>query len=193
MTGKNTRIIILPCIDSPDIAASRRKELDIARSAAAALGRSAVEAARNGYYLNRAGEKVDWRLLVQGACAAKRSIAPEDRLPVAKLRSEPETRVQVANETTLQASRRLVEAGLRPLALNFANGVHPEEAFSTVRGLKKRCCAGPAPFISRSLTIQCTSATHSGRGQILLIGQSTRPMFLSFGRTTERSSTGRGC
>ncbi len=82
MTGKNTQIVILPCIDSPSIAASRRVELDIARSAAAALGRSAVEAARDGYYLNRAGDNVDWRLLVQSACAAKRSVAPNDRLPV---------------------------------------------------------------------------------------------------------------
>jgi hypothetical protein len=89
MTGKNSRIVILPCIDSPDIAASRRMELDIARSAAAALGRSAVEAAQNGYYLNRAGEKVAWRLLVQSACAAKQSIAPDDRLPVSQLRPEP--------------------------------------------------------------------------------------------------------
>ena len=100
MTGKNARILMLPCIDSADIAASRRMELDIARSAAVALGRSAVEAARNGYYLNRVGDKVDWRLLVQSACGAKRSIAPDDRLPVADLRPELETRVQVANETT---------------------------------------------------------------------------------------------
>jgi hypothetical protein len=45
---------------------------------------------------------------VQNARAAKRSIAPDDRLPVPKLWPEPETRVQVANKTTLQASRRLV-------------------------------------------------------------------------------------
>jgi uncharacterized protein (TIGR02452 family) len=33
-----------------------------------------------------------------------------------------ETIVQVANETTLGASKRLVDEGKRPLALNFANG-----------------------------------------------------------------------
>jgi uncharacterized protein (TIGR02452 family) len=37
--------------------------------------------------------------------------------------------VQVTNETTLGASFRLVESGLRPLALNFANGVHPGGGF----------------------------------------------------------------
>ena len=41
MTGKNTKIVVLPCIDSPSIAASRQMELAIARNAAAALGRSA--------------------------------------------------------------------------------------------------------------------------------------------------------
>jgi Uncharacterized protein conserved in bacteria (DUF2263) len=114
-----TRLEFLPCIDSPDIAESRRKELEIGRNAAADLGQSAVEASRNGYYVNMAGERIDWRSSVQSACATKRSIPPDDRLPTSKLPPEPETRVQVANETTLQASRRLVEAGLRPLALNF--------------------------------------------------------------------------
>ena len=41
MTGKNTKIVVLPCIDSPSIAASRQMELAIARNAAAALVRSA--------------------------------------------------------------------------------------------------------------------------------------------------------
>jgi hypothetical protein len=104
------------------------------------LGRSAVDAAKNGYYLNTAGEKVDWLLSVQSACAAKRSIAPEHRIPAPKSGSEPQTRVQVANETTLQASRRLAEAGLQPLA--FCETVsNPEGAFSTAPWPKKKCCA----------------------------------------------------
>jgi uncharacterized protein (TIGR02452 family) len=129
MTTVSTKLVVLPCIDSPEIAELRRRELGIGRSAAAALGRSAVDASRNGYYLNADGERVDLRSLVQTACAAKRSIAPDYHLPPPQLRPESETRVQVANETTLQASRRLFEAGLQPLALNFANGVHPGGGF----------------------------------------------------------------
>jgi len=46
---------ILPCIDSDELAASRRGELDIPRDVAAALGMSAVEAAANDYYVNGFG------------------------------------------------------------------------------------------------------------------------------------------
>jgi len=51
---------ILPCLDSDEMAASRRQELDIPRNVAAALGRSAVEAVAQGYYIYGAGTKVDW-------------------------------------------------------------------------------------------------------------------------------------
>jgi hypothetical protein len=112
--GKGLRI--LPCLDSSEIAAARLRELDIPRDIAAALGRSAVEAAVNGYYFNRAGEKVDWAHLVSAACSAKRSIPPEAALPNVERTAFPETRVQVTNETTLGAALRLIENGLRPLA-----------------------------------------------------------------------------
>ena len=120
---------MLVCLDSADMAESRRQELNIPRERAAALGRSAVEAARLGYYLNRAGDRVDWSEQVRHACSAKRSVAHDAPLPAVERPSHSETRVQVANETTLQASRRLVQAARRPVALNFANGVHAGGGF----------------------------------------------------------------
>jgi uncharacterized protein (TIGR02452 family) len=111
------------------MAEARRRELDIPREIAAELGRSAVEAAQNGYYLNSSGEKVDWARLVNAACAAKRSIPPDAPLRNVQRVAFSEMHVQVTNETTLGASFRLVESGLRPLALNFANGVHPGGGF----------------------------------------------------------------
>lgn len=51
---------ILTCLDSAEMASARQQELNIPRNVAASLGRSAVEAARVGYYLNREGGKVDW-------------------------------------------------------------------------------------------------------------------------------------
>ena len=129
MSGQGTGLRILPCLNSSEMASARCRELDIPRDVAAELGRSAVEAAKNGNYLNSTVEKVQWANLVSAACAAKRSIPAEAPLPNLERTVFPETRVQVANETTLGASLRLVESGLRPLALNFANGIHPGGGF----------------------------------------------------------------
>src|SRR5215831_3484861 len=124
-----SKLHILPCLDSERMAASRRQEWNIPRDFAAALGRSAVEAARQGLYFTKAGQEVVWRDAVQAACAAKLSIDPDAALPNNEGVTFNETRVQVTHETTLGASRRLVERGLQPLALNFANGVHPGGGF----------------------------------------------------------------
>ncbi|HLN87381.1 MAG TPA: TIGR02452 family protein [Candidatus Limnocylindrales bacterium] len=103
--------------------------MDIRRDVAAELGRSAVEIARTGFYFNAAGERVEIGQLVARAAPGKQSIPPEVPLPNPQPKLFPETRVQVANETTLGASRRLAENGQRPLALNFANGIHPGGGF----------------------------------------------------------------
>lgn len=128
-------LTVLPCLDSDELAESRRAELVLPRDRAAALGRSAVKAAFDGHYDDNEGRRVDWADLVRAAEAAKQSIAPDAVLPAdADADAEvgvgfSETRVQVANETTMAAGRRLIDQGLRPLALNFANGVHPGGGF----------------------------------------------------------------
>ena len=88
-----------------------------------------MEAARAGFYVTRDGHKVDWRESVQAACTARISIAPDTALPDRARITFPETMLQVTNETTLGASRRLVKRGLKPLALNFANGLNPGGGF----------------------------------------------------------------
>ena len=123
------RLHVLPCLDSEHMAASRRLELDLPRDVAAALGRSAVDAARGGVYVTQAGRQVVWRDAVRGAVAAKVSIAPGAALPGPVPFAATRTRVQVTNETTFGAARRLVEQGSRPLALNFANGIEPGGGF----------------------------------------------------------------
>lgn len=111
------------------MAASRRRELDIPRDIAGKLGRSAIEAMRQGRFVSDAGVRVDSRAALQACVAAKISIGPEALLPRAEQSEIPETRPQVSNETTLVAAQRLVAAGLRPLALSFANGVQPGGGF----------------------------------------------------------------
>jgi uncharacterized protein (TIGR02452 family) len=66
---------------------------------------------------------------VHAACAAKVSIPPDAPLSVPQTMPFPTTRIQVTNETTLGAAQRLVTSGVRPLALNFANGMHPGGGF----------------------------------------------------------------
>jgi uncharacterized protein (TIGR02452 family) len=119
---------VLPCLDSDAMAEERRRELAIPHDEAAALGRTAVEAARSGWYAH-GSRSVAWDDLVRAARDAKISIPPDADLPEANEASFAETRVRVTNETTLGAARRLAEAGARPLALNFANDVYPGGGF----------------------------------------------------------------
>jgi len=119
----------LPCQDSDEMATARKRELDIPRYVAAELGRTAVEAMERGYYVCEAGKKVDWSRYVQAARAAKVSIPPDAPLPEREFTFFPETRVQVTNETTLGAARRLADSRLKVVALNFANGIHPGGGF----------------------------------------------------------------
>jgi len=123
------QIIALPCLDSQELAARRQRELDIPHDVAAALGWSALTAIREGSYVTRSGKTVIWHDLVEAACAAKISISPDAVLPTPEPIEFAQTILQVSNETTLGASLRLVERGLRPLALNFANGIQPGGGF----------------------------------------------------------------
>ncbi len=119
----------LDCLDSDLMGAERQRELDIGRDTAAGLGRSAVEAIERGYYVFGNAQKVDWSREVAAAKRSTVSIPPDAPLPVRDATNFAETRIQVANETTLAAGLRLVQAGMRPLALNFANGIHPGGGF----------------------------------------------------------------
>ena len=91
---------ILPCLDSDELAAQRRSELALRPELAESLGRSAVEAIELGTYLTDHG-KVEWADAVRAACQAKMSIAPDAELPAWDGETCQETRIQVANETTL--------------------------------------------------------------------------------------------
>ena len=112
-------------IDTVELAAVRRRELDIPRERAQLLGTSALEAAPNGRYVAPDGQSIDWKAAVENAVAVKVSLPPDAPLPTTASPRFFETHVVVANETTLGAARRLCDAGLRPLSLNFANGVQP--------------------------------------------------------------------
>ena len=65
---------ILPCLDSDELAVTRKKELAILPELAESLGRSAVEAIELGYYHTDRG-KVEWSELVQAARECERPAA----------------------------------------------------------------------------------------------------------------------
>ena len=138
---------LLPCLDSEEMADSRRRDLDIPRSSARALGESAVAAATAGHYFFDGVRRIDWSREVAAARAARVSLPPEAPLPSPASPPFEATRVQVTNETTFLASRRLVDAGLRPLALNFANGIHPGGGFLTgSRAQEEALCRSSALY-----------------------------------------------
>lgn len=147
------RLLCRPCQDSPARAATWRANLSLPHSRAAALGQSAVIAADRGVYQDADGRLVDWQAAVNQARAAKRSLPPDAPLPAVDPpigrrtgsaagsatggttdsatgnRRFDATTVEVANETTLVAARRLHALAEPVLALNFANGVHPGGGF----------------------------------------------------------------
>ena len=59
----------------------------------------------------------------------KTSIPPEQELDQLPEPPPSQTRIQVTNETTLQAAERIYQKGEMPLALNFANGIQPGGGF----------------------------------------------------------------
>jgi uncharacterized protein (TIGR02452 family) len=100
----------------------------MSRKQAAALGREAVQILQAGRYRTAGGKVVEIGDLLRRAVEGTCSYPPGQPVP----RAQPggrETRFEVVNETTLSAARRLVEAGHRVAALNFASAKNPGGGF----------------------------------------------------------------
>ena len=138
----------LPCLDSDALAAQRKQELFMERDRASSLGHSAVQISKDGYYINAKGEKVKIASLVQLAIRLKVSIPPDMVLPPTNVKYE-ETKIQVANETTMQAGYRLSKSSPKVLALNFANGVSAGGGFLHGARAQEEClCRSSALYLT---------------------------------------------
>jgi uncharacterized protein (TIGR02452 family) len=102
--------------------------MNMNRSSAAQLGREIVRILEAGRYTNPAGEVVEIGDLLKRSVEGVRSVPPDHELPAVSP-GVHQTDIEVANESTLAAARRLVQLGLRPVALNFASAKLPGGGF----------------------------------------------------------------
>jgi uncharacterized protein (TIGR02452 family) len=100
------------------------------RHRAAQVGQETVRILEAGGYSAPSGSAVDLRTTLRSAKEETRSYPPERSVPL-PLTFDSATTIEVVNETTLAAARRLVEAGHRPAALNFASAKHAGGGFLT--------------------------------------------------------------
>lgn len=148
---ESARLESLPAQDSPERAARCCTLSQLPRQQAAALAQSALAAIAAGTYLNAAGQPVDWGAAVAAAVAAKLSLPADAVLPPAGPLGFAVTQVQVVNESTLAAARRLTATTQRVLALNFANGLHPGGGFQQGNhGQESLLCRSSALFATLS-------------------------------------------
>jgi len=98
-----------------------RRQLDLPRERAAAIGHETLAIVNAGEYVAPSGRQVSIAAFVDAARGGTVEYGPEDPLPSVTGDGPGSMRVEVVNETTLAAAHRLFEAGHEPAALNFAS------------------------------------------------------------------------
>lgn len=102
----------------------------ISRDMAERYGHEAVSIIRAGHYVSIGQRRVEVSAAIQQAVANTCVYPPGTPLPEITARFD-HTVIEVTNETTLHAARRLISVGQRPVALNFASATHPGGGFLT--------------------------------------------------------------
>lgn len=100
------------------------------RKRASELGRETIAILEAGRYETDAGRPVEIGPVVRSAIEETETYPPGCELTTPD-GSDGSTAIEVANETTLVAARRLVDAGCQPAALNFASAKNPGGGFQS--------------------------------------------------------------
>ena len=95
---------------------------------ARALAHETLEILNQGYYHTVRGARVEIAEALQKAIQGTITLTPATLFDVAR-RGTRRTRIQVRQASTLAVMRELVDAGERPLVLNFADALHPGGPF----------------------------------------------------------------
>jgi uncharacterized protein (TIGR02452 family) len=95
---------------------------------AAQYAEEAVRIIERGDYRAPSGRVVSLGELIERARLGTTSYPPDSPLPQTRIGTW-QTRIEVANETTLATVQRLCGAGYHPAALNFASATHPGGGF----------------------------------------------------------------
>ena len=124
-----TQILVAPTNDGNELARENQGNLLIDRPTARELAQKALAIIQAGaYYTNN--QSVSIADAVARCVAGTVSLPPDAALPKPPFASPALTlTLSVANETSLSAAKRFVDAGKRPLVLNYANAVEPGGGF----------------------------------------------------------------
>ncbi|VTR97474.1 Gp114 OS=Bacillus phage G GN=114 PE=4 SV=1: DUF2263 [Gemmata massiliana] len=134
------------------------------RSRAASIARDTIDIIAAGRYANRKDETVHIRHLVEFAREGTLTYPPDETLP-RFVPSERPTIFETINDTTLEAARKLVAEGFRPVALNFASARHPGGGFlGGARAQEESLCRASGLYACINNNAMYRAHAHLGGG-----------------------------